>query len=136
MKQQYAFSTVIQIPETPLWLLSRNREADALKSLQWLRGWVSEKAVQVEFEEIKRYNEYSNSCSSCVKAEKKCNHPPPTIQHKLQELTRRRTMKPFIILLCAFAISQFTGTHAMRPYIVQILKSYGSPISPKYATVC
>lgn len=126
---------IIQIPETPLWLLSKNREAEALKSLQWLRGWVSAKAVKVEFDEIKRYNEYSVSCSACIKSQQKCPHPSPTIREKLQELLRRRTMKPFIILLTAFAIGQFSGSHAMRPYIVQILKSYGSPISPNWATV-
>lgn len=129
-----AFHIFKKIPETPLWLLSKNREAEALKSLQWLRGWVSAKAVKVEFDEIKRYNQYSVSCSACIKSQKKCTHPP-NLKQKLQELFRRRTMKPFIILLTAFFIAQFSGSHAMRPYIVQILKSYGSPISPNWATV-
>lgn len=118
-----------------LWLLSKKRESEALKSLQWLRGWVSPKAVKEEFDEIKRYNEYSISCTACIKAERKCTHPPPTIREKLRELIRRRTIKPFVILLIAFFIAQFSGTHAMRPYIVQILKNFGSPIDPSWATV-
>lgn len=118
------------------WLMSKNREAEALKSLQWLRGWVSPNHVKDEFDEIKNFNDYSKSCSACIKAERPCTHPPPTARDKFQELLRRRTMKPFIILLSVFCIGQFSGTHAMRPYMVQILRSYGSPISPNWATVC
>lgn len=124
-----------QIPETPLWLLSKNRPADAQKSLQWLRGWVSPKAVQLEFDELQRYNEMSNACTKCTKANVKCTHPSPTTTQKLQELLRKRNLKPFVLLSIAFMISQFSGVFAMRPYIVQILKSYGIPISPNRATV-
>lgn len=106
-----------------------------MKSLQWLRGWVSPKAVQKEFEDIKRYNEYSNACAACVKAEQKCLHPPPNVKQKLQELLRKRTLKPFLLLIIAFFIGQFSGMHAMRPYKVQILKAYGTPINPNWATV-
>lgn len=124
-----------KIPETPLWLLSKGRHEDALKSLQWLRGWVSPKAVEKEFAEIVRYNEYSKACAECVKAEQKCTHPPPTTIQKLQELIRKRTLKPFAVLLIVFFIAQFSGMHAMRPYIVLILNTYGTPISPNWATV-
>lgn len=124
-----------QIPETPLWLLSKNRSEDALKSLQWLRGWVSPKAVEKEFASIVRYNEYSKACAECVKAERKCTHPPPTAAQKLKELIRKRTLKPFAVLLIVFFITQFSGMQAMRPYIVLILTAYGTPISPNWATV-
>lgn len=32
------FTIFTQVPETPQWYLSKNRESDALQSLQWLRG--------------------------------------------------------------------------------------------------
>lgn len=62
-------------------------------------------------------------------------HPPPTVIQRLKELVRKRTLKPFAVLLIVFFISQFSGTHAMRPYIVLILSKYGTPISPNWATV-
>lgn len=47
---------MMQVPETPIWLLSRGRREDAVKALCWLRGWVSEDQVQEEFQEILRYS--------------------------------------------------------------------------------
>lgn len=128
------FSQFRQIPETPIWLLSKGRDAEALKSLQWLRGWVSEKAVQSEFEAIKRYNQKSNSCLQCEKAKVKCTHPPPNLNEKFKELLRKRTLKPFIILMCCQFMGHFSGIHHLMPYIVPILNTYESPISPGWAT--
>lgn len=124
-----------QVPETPLWLLSKNRTEDALKSLQWLRGWVSPNGVKEEFQALQRYNIQSLSCPQCLKLEITCTHPPPTIPEKLRDLFRRRTLKPFIISLVLFAFAQFSGYPPMRPFLVLILKAYGVPINPNWATV-
>lgn len=118
-----------------MWLLSKNRESDALKSLQWLRGWVSENIVKTEFDEAKRYSEYSNACASCIKAKLKCLHPPPTLKEKFTELLRKRTLKPFTILVIISFIGHFSGMYQLLPYTVQILDSYGSPMSPNWASV-
>lgn len=118
-----------------MWLLSKNRTEDAQKSLQWLRGWVSPKAIEKEFAEIKRYSEFSKACASCVKSNAKCPHPPPTTAQKLKELTRKRTLKPFALMTIFYFLAHFSGSHAMRPYIVLVLKAYGTPISANYATV-
>lgn len=37
--------------------------------------------------------------------------------------------------MLGFFIAQFSGKFAMRPYIVRVIKAYGSPISPNKATV-
>lgn len=37
--------------------------------------------------------------------------------------------------MALFAIANFSGFYAMRPFLVQILKAYGTPISPNKASV-
>lgn len=123
------------IPETPFWLLARDRTADALKSLQWLRGWVSEKEVAKEFAEMQRYSKFSTKCTPCQKSETVCDHPAPGFKAHLKELGRNRTLKPMFIVTAFFAITQFCGMAGMRPYLVQIFQAYGAPIDASWATV-
>lgn len=123
-----------QIPESPLWLLSKNRTEDAQKSLQWLRGWVPSKAVEKELNELKRHIEFTKTCAACYKAEVKCVHPPATAMEKLRGLFLPSTLKPFTVLLIVFTLNQITGTYAMKPYLILIFKAYGTPLSPSVAT--
>lgn len=51
---------MFQIPDSPLWLLNEGRNADALKALCWLRGWVSTDRVQLEYKNMSDYIETSN----------------------------------------------------------------------------
>lgn len=106
-----------------------------MKSLQWLRGWVKPELVQKEFNEMQNYSAMATSCVSCQKGKLKCDHPPPTIVDLLKELIRKRTLKPFILVMICFAISQFTGATPMRPYMIQIFQTYRVPIDPNWATV-
>lgn len=95
---------------------------------------MSPKAVETEFNELKRHSEFSRKCAICTKTNQKCLHPPASIFEKMGDLLRKRTMKPFVILMIIYTLSSFTGTYAMRPYIVFIFDAYGTPINPNYAT--
>lgn len=118
-----------QVPETPQFLLSKNRTKDAENSLRWLRGWVPSQTVAQEFNKLQQHSERSKSCATCNKMEQKCSHPSPTLAQKMSELKRKRTLKPFIIVIALFFFAQFNGVYAMRPFIVQIFKAYESPIA-------
>lgn len=115
--------------------MSKNRDEEALKSLQWLRGWVSPKAVEEELLALKRYNENSNSCVQCAKDKVACPHPPPTILEKLKDLGRKRVLKPAVLTFVLFSFVQFTGFPSMRPYLVVILNAYRVPMGGNWSTV-
>lgn len=118
------------MPETPLWLLSKNRVNEAEKSLCWLRGWVEKEKTVEEFKAMQRYSERSKSCLLCIKQNQKCSHPLPTLTEKLKELKRKQTLKPFALVMSLFFIGSFSGIFAMGPFIVQIFKTYEVPIAP------
>lgn len=113
--------------------MSKNRTAEAEKSLQWLRGWVPKSAVAQELQSLQRYSERYKYCAACIKQNQKCEHPPPTVREKLSELKRQQTLRPLFIVLSLFFIASFSGPMAMSPFMVQIFKAYESPIAPDKA---
>lgn len=124
-----------QIPETPIWLLSRNRDKDATKALQWLRGWVPQQNIQEELDDLKLYREYANSCTDCRAVGINCSHPPPTISEKVKGLFQISYMKPMVIISAGSIFTGFTGSHHLNPYLAQILNTYQTPLDPNDATV-
>lgn len=124
-----------QVPDAPIWLLSRNRPEAALKALQWLRGWVAPSAVQNEFEQLQKYKDRSHACNECTKQDTPCAHSTPTISKQISSLFRREALHPLIMVVFMFFIAQFTGLDAMRIYLVQIMVAYGVPFDPNWAIV-
>lgn len=116
------------MPESPKWLLSKGREIEAQKSLQWLRGWVSSQSVHDEYTKLQSQSKLSYSCVSCAKQSIDCNHPKPTIWDKIKELKRKRTLKPLILVLSLNFFMEFCITIVSRPYIIQVIKAFGMPL--------
>lgn len=128
-----------QLPETPLWLLSKNRVADAERSLRWLRGWRSRQEVADEFAEMQRYSETAVGCPECQSSDTaiKCTHSPAGFADNMREMLRKPTMRPMGLVLFCFLIAHFGGMVSIRSYLVQIFQVFGVSkiIDPNWMTV-
>lgn len=126
---------VLFVPESPSWLLLKNRPNDAEKSLRWLRGWTSPQTIHTEFTELQNYSRASNACVACAKQSIACEHPQPTFCDKIGELKRKRTLKPMVLVFCLHFFLEFCIVTVWQPYIIQLLKAFGTPINANLATV-
>lgn len=126
---------MFQVPESPHWLLSKDRVRDAQKSLQWLRGWVSPQTVHKEFTELQNYSNTSNACASCTKESIRCYHSKPTFFDKIRALKERRNVRPLILVFSLQILANFSGSSVWEPYIIQVLNALGSPIKPSLASI-
>lgn len=87
---------------------------------------------------MKRYNDSSNSCEACKKSSLKCTHQieTQTTWQAIKELSRKRSLKPYFIILIMCTTTFFSGTHHLNVYMVQILNAYHGPMDPTVAMVC
>lgn len=134
--KQNLFGIFLQIPRSPLWLLSKQRDESALTSLKWLRGWAPQSFVQKEFEAMLHYRNISDSCNSCKEANVQCTHiTNKTTTEAFKLFFHKRNMKPFLIIISLFVITIFSGTHQINPYTVKFLNAYCSEMDANDATV-
>ncbi|XP_044268551.1 facilitated trehalose transporter Tret1 isoform X1 [Tribolium madens] len=128
-----AFVLLIFVPETPIWLISKNRYLDARKSLAWLRGWTSLNEIELEFQDL---------CKQLGKAsEIGIDNPENSLNHKLSKLdhlklfTRKNFFWPYSLVALTFFLGHFNGMNALQTYAIKIFAAVKSPIDKYYATV-
>lgn len=118
------FITTFFTPETPIWLLSKNQHRNALKSLQCLRGCVAPETVHDEYQKLYNYSITAKTCNACVKQMiNQCEHTE-TWSDKFKQLTRKRIVKPFILITALQFFLQFCAIVSWRPYMIQIFNAY------------
>ncbi|XP_044268552.1 facilitated trehalose transporter Tret1 isoform X2 [Tribolium madens] len=117
-----SFFLLFFVPESPYWLILKNRHEDARKCIAWLRGWTTVEEIEPEFTEL------CKQISSTV-SEK------PTIIDKLKLFTKKNFFWPFLVVSFAFFMSQFSGTTPLQIYAVKIFATLKAPIDEYYATV-
>lgn len=96
------FLMLLTIPETPPWLMGKNRVEDAEKSLKWLRG---EKYLK-EFEDMKR------------------DHENPDIQRLgiWESVQKREFLIAVFIVFGFFFTMQISGVYVITFYTVSIME--------------
>ncbi|XP_014248558.1 facilitated trehalose transporter Tret1-like isoform X2 [Cimex lectularius] len=145
---------VIDIPESPVWLVSKRRYDDAKKSLKWLRGWTSDEEVEEEFHTIlynncKHYASFFDSQKIDPKSFPIANIPEEYRKHCqqtteeianiqngeqvqvmeeekpfLKYLLEPEMYKPIILSLVFFYMSNGISIAVFRSYLVLIFKEF------------
>ncbi|KAH1024659.1 hypothetical protein HUJ05_004113 [Dendroctonus ponderosae] len=123
------------VPESPYWLVMKNRQTDAQKSIAWLRGWLPVDDVLIEYKEFyeqlnknKTKRESSQGPQSEVSALAK-------IKENLKLFTKKNFLWPFGLVTLTFGVGHFSGMTPLQTYAVKIFATFNVPINKYYATI-
>ncbi|CAH0731940.1 unnamed protein product, partial [Brenthis ino] len=120
---------VVFAPETPVWLLTRQRHDDALKSLCKLRGWTTPDNVKKEFDELSTYSKKLGNCVICSSTDQDTKACP----HDGMNWFKRRMLKFRYVMLCKETLRPLT---LVMMYFLFFVMSGLTPIRPNLVNVC
>ncbi|CAI6345562.1 unnamed protein product [Macrosiphum euphorbiae] len=104
------------VPESPIFLIQKNRMDEARRSLMWFRGKDNDKEVSEEIDSLMR-------------------HSDQTTKATLADYKKRGTVKALLIGLVFQAGTQFSGINIILMYTVDIFQKSGSTLSPHSCTI-
>ncbi|XP_001944504.2 facilitated trehalose transporter Tret1 isoform X1 [Acyrthosiphon pisum] len=112
-----SFLSVNLTPESPSWLASKGRVADAGKSLMWLRRKPS--LADKELAEILNNLGDGNGSTAPM----------------LRDFTAPAVWKPFLILVCFFVLQEASGIYIILYYAVNFFQVAGSTVDSNVASI-
>ncbi|XP_011203845.2 facilitated trehalose transporter Tret1 isoform X1 [Bactrocera dorsalis] len=120
------------VPESPTWLIREHRFREAVKSLQWLRGWVPEYMIEAEFNRL-----YEELITQPALEEAVDNHgeKPSKWASRFRMFRKRSFLVPFILVTFTFFTGHFSGKTPLQTYAVQIFHTLKAPINKYHATI-
>lgn len=119
------------IPESPVWLIRRHKYPEAVKALQWLRGWVPEYKIEEEFNSL-----YDQLITKPAKEEAEEKVAEMTKSQKVLHMFKKQTFwMPFLLVSLTFFIGHFSGKTTLQTYAVQIFHTLKAPINKYHATI-
>nr|XP_018913232.1 PREDICTED: facilitated trehalose transporter Tret1-like isoform X2 [Bemisia tabaci] len=130
------FTCMTQIPESPTWLIVKNRLEDARKSLCWLRGWVDPSEVEEEFQALVSHARNSVQKNKAAQSVgdgliKKDSY----LKTQFKEMTSKRVLLPLRLILIVFVFREITTFSAIRPYLIGELNKLHTPINAKLVLI-
>ncbi|XP_063978595.1 facilitated trehalose transporter Tret1-like [Diachasmimorpha longicaudata] len=114
------FGLFIFMPETPIYLIRKNRITEATRSLMWLKS-NNESAAKFELRQLQMYVKENVDTSKSI---------------GFRDLVRDRgTIKGFIIALVLLGAQEATGYSVMITYTAEILAFSDGLLTPNSATI-
>lgn len=99
--------SLFHIPESPIWLISKNQYAEASRSLKWLR--VTDGSADLELLELHNAKLLSQRDDQSLN----------------KKIIASKAWKPFLTLLIFFFLQQFTGYHIIFYYSANFCELMG-----------
>lgn len=133
-----SFILLFFVPESPHWLIMKNRLLDARKSIAWLRGWTTLDQIEPEFKELCRH--LQKNCKEGIDNPgfEGDVHSTNYVKSKLQALklfAKRNFILPYLLVSFSFFLGHFSGMTTLQTYAVQIFATLRTPIDKYYATI-
>lgn len=112
---------MLQIPESPIWLIGKGKYEKAEEALCWLRGWVDLEEVKPEFLELVHYNAVSGTKDDTRRSD--CQ----TVRDKgfwseYSQFKDPSVYKPLKLMLIYFFLSFIGSMFPTRPFITKIMQ--------------
>lgn len=122
-----AFILLFFVPESPYYLLTKNRLDEAKKSLAWLRGWSQPEDVEEEYVLL---NERINETSKMHETVQTL-----TLKERIEPYIHRSFLIPFFLVSFSFFVGHFAGMTTLQIYAVRIFQILQAPMDEYYATL-
>ncbi|XP_028041478.1 facilitated trehalose transporter Tret1-like [Bombyx mandarina] len=125
---------VLLVPETPVWLLFKGREKEALKSLCYLRGWTTVDNVKDEYDKLAVYAKSLQNCEICLATDdvknEQCDHVRmnPIKRYILKikcVMFCKETLRPLTLVILYFMFYTMSGLIPIRPNMVNVCGAFG-----------
>jgi len=104
------------VPESPIFLIQKERMDEARRSLMWFRGKDNDKEVSEEIDSLTRHSDQTTKATPA-------------------DYRKRGTVKALLIGLVFQAGTQFSGINIILMYTVDIFQKSGSQLSPHSCTI-
>ncbi|XP_044260290.1 facilitated trehalose transporter Tret1-like isoform X1 [Tribolium madens] len=112
---------VFFIPESPAWLVSKNRIEEAKKSLLWINKYQTVQLSLVQLALLQREHELKESETSKMDT--------------FRELGKPTGYKPLLILTGLFLFQQFSGIFTFLFYSITFFQEVGSEMNPYLTSI-
>ncbi|XP_055851615.1 facilitated trehalose transporter Tret1 isoform X2 [Episyrphus balteatus] len=121
------------IPESPTWLIRKQKFKEAIRALQWLRGWVPEYKIETEFNQL--YEQLITKPAIEDANDGITDTNKRTCYQRMKIFRKQTFWFPFILVSFTFFVGHFSGKTPLQTYAVQIFHTLKAPINKFHATI-